>query len=132
RAFDAQIDVRYQLDPAVGLLVPIEMREKYHTGRERSTIEGKATYSKFRQFQVGGREIPAYQGEPEATLTRLENRHGRTSDMEGLSKDQPGEHSNQGLPGDRRWCHAQLQSAARRVSDAHSAEALVSEVRARG
>src|SRR5207248_9063404 len=52
QAFDAQIDVSYQLDSIVGLFVPIEMRERYHTGRERSTIDGRATYSNFRQFQV--------------------------------------------------------------------------------
>ena len=52
--------------------------------------------------------------------------------MEGLSQDQPGQHSDQGVSGDRRRRDAELQPAARRVSDAHPAEALVPEVRARG
>ena len=47
----AQIEVTYGLEPAVGLLMPREMREKYVT-RRGTTIEGRATYSKFRRYQV--------------------------------------------------------------------------------
>lgn len=45
------IDVSYQSEPLLGLLVPIEMREDYRDGRG-SHITGVASYGKFRQFQV--------------------------------------------------------------------------------
>ena len=47
----AQIDVSYALEPAMGLFVPHEMREKYSL-KDGSTIEGKATYARFRRYQV--------------------------------------------------------------------------------
>ena len=47
----AQIDVTYGAEPAVGMLVPREMREKYTT-RDGSVIEGRATYARFRRYQV--------------------------------------------------------------------------------
>jgi hypothetical protein len=48
----ATIDVSYQSEPLLGLLVPIEMREQYE-GKQRGTlVEGRATYGRFRQFQV--------------------------------------------------------------------------------
>jgi len=50
-ALRAQIDVTYGQEPAVGLLMPREMREKYVT-RRGTTIEGRATYAKFRRYQV--------------------------------------------------------------------------------
>jgi hypothetical protein len=46
------IGVSYQSEPLVGLLVPVEMRERYLNRRDGSRIEGVATYGKFRQFQV--------------------------------------------------------------------------------
>lgn len=46
------IDVEYQIEPAVGLLVPIRMRERYEIRRDGSRVEGTATYGRFRQFQV--------------------------------------------------------------------------------
>ncbi len=46
------IDVRYQPDAASGLLVPVEMRERYVNNRDRSVITGTATYDHFRRFQV--------------------------------------------------------------------------------
>ena len=46
------IDVNYQSEPLVGLLMPIEMRERYDHQRDGSTIDGFATYGHFRQFQV--------------------------------------------------------------------------------
>jgi hypothetical protein len=46
------IDVAYQMEPAVGLLVPVEMRERYEIRRDGSRVEGTATYGRFRQFQV--------------------------------------------------------------------------------
>ena len=52
--------VRYRRDPNLGLWVPAEMTELYSVpeftgvgrGIQRSTIEGRATYSNFRRFQV--------------------------------------------------------------------------------
>ena len=46
------IDVSYQSEPLLGLLVPIEMRERYVQPRKKSLIEGAASYGRFRQFQV--------------------------------------------------------------------------------
>ena len=46
------VDVEYQSEPAVGLLVPIEMRERYEIHRDGSRVDGVATYGRFRQFQV--------------------------------------------------------------------------------
>ena len=46
------IDVTYQLEPALDLFVPVEMRERYEVRKDGSKVEGTATYSKFRQFQV--------------------------------------------------------------------------------
>ncbi len=52
RQLNATIDVSYQSEPMLGLLVPIEMRERYQGLRTESVIEGRASYGKFRQFQV--------------------------------------------------------------------------------
>ncbi len=46
------ITVNYQSEPLLGLLVPVEMRERYDKLRDKSTIDGYATYGRFRQFQV--------------------------------------------------------------------------------
>ena len=46
------IDVSYQSEPLLGLLVPIEMRERYVQPKKKSLIEGAASYGRFRQFQV--------------------------------------------------------------------------------
>jgi hypothetical protein len=48
----AQIDVVYGAEPTLGgLLVPKEMREKY-TLKDGSTVEGRATYARFRRYTV--------------------------------------------------------------------------------
>jgi hypothetical protein len=52
RKLRATIDVSYQSEPLLGLLVPIEMREWYDNLNTRSHIEAVATYGRFRQFQV--------------------------------------------------------------------------------
>ncbi|MBZ5560190.1 MAG: VWA domain-containing protein [Acidobacteriia bacterium] len=52
----ATIDVRYQSDPTVGLMVPAEMRERYEGRRDGAVIEGNATYGRIRQFQVQANE----------------------------------------------------------------------------
>jgi hypothetical protein len=46
------VDVEYQMEPAIGLLVPIEMRERYEVRRDFSRVSGTATFGRFRQFQV--------------------------------------------------------------------------------
>jgi hypothetical protein len=48
----ARIEVTYDFDPALGLFVPTEMRERYDNRRNGSIVEGTATYGRFRQFQV--------------------------------------------------------------------------------
>jgi hypothetical protein len=55
RAITATVDVSYQSEPLVGLLVPIEMRENYED-RRGAHIVGAATYGRFRQFQVSVNE----------------------------------------------------------------------------
>jgi len=52
RHIRATIDVSYQSEPLLGLLVPIEMREHYQSKRSGTFIAGRATYGRFRQFQV--------------------------------------------------------------------------------
>jgi hypothetical protein len=49
RTLNATIDVSFQSEPLVGVLVPIEMREEYKD-RGGSHITGVATYGRFRQF----------------------------------------------------------------------------------
>lgn len=46
------IDVDYETEPAIGLLVPSVMRERYDIRRDGSRVDGEAVYSRFRQFQV--------------------------------------------------------------------------------
>jgi cell wall assembly regulator SMI1 len=50
RSLRAQIDVVYTLEPVLEMFVPREMREKY-TLTDGSTIEGKATYARFRRIR---------------------------------------------------------------------------------
>jgi len=47
----ANIEVSYALEPAMELFVPREMKEKY-TLSDGSRVEGKATYARFRRYQV--------------------------------------------------------------------------------
>ena len=51
----ALIDVRYVLEPDVGVRVPDEMRERYR-GRAGDRVEGTATYGNFRRFLVQAEE----------------------------------------------------------------------------
>jgi hypothetical protein len=44
------IVVSYQSEPLLGFRVPVAMDERHRTNRE--TVEGRATYGRFRQFQV--------------------------------------------------------------------------------
>ena len=49
---EATIAVRYRLDDGLGHLVPAEMRERFENRRQRSRVDGTATYTDFRRFQV--------------------------------------------------------------------------------
>lgn len=48
----ATIDVYYESALLGDLLVPVQMRERYESRVDGSHVEGTATYSRFRQFQV--------------------------------------------------------------------------------
>ena len=52
RRVRATIDVSFQSEPLLGMLVPIEMRERYDSKQSNSLVEGHARYGRFRQFQV--------------------------------------------------------------------------------
>lgn len=52
---EATLDVRYQGEAILGQFVPVEMRERYHD-RYGSQVDGTATYSNFRRFQVNVEE----------------------------------------------------------------------------
>jgi hypothetical protein len=54
----ADINVTYRVEPGLDLLVPGEMREIYVVRRSDLRIDGRATYSKFRQFTVSTTEKP--------------------------------------------------------------------------
>lgn len=49
---DAIVTVKYALDEEMGHLVPVEMRERYGNRRRGSRVDGVASYSHFRRFQV--------------------------------------------------------------------------------
>lgn len=46
------ITVNYQSEPLLGVLVPVEMRERYDHLNDKTIIEGFARYGRFRQFTV--------------------------------------------------------------------------------
>lgn len=54
----AVIDVTYQTAAGLDLLVPAEMRERYELRRTETRIDGRAQYSRFRQFTVTTSEKP--------------------------------------------------------------------------
>jgi hypothetical protein len=49
---DVTITVRYAETETIDHLVPVEMRERYDSRRQGSRVDGTATYSRFRRFQV--------------------------------------------------------------------------------
>jgi hypothetical protein len=51
-AVRGEVAVSYQSEPLLGLLVPVELRERYIEGPTMPKITGQATYSNFRRFQV--------------------------------------------------------------------------------
>ena len=54
----ADVNVTYRQDPAIDVLVPAEMRETYFLVQLNTNINGRASYSKFRQFTVTTTEKP--------------------------------------------------------------------------
>jgi hypothetical protein len=54
----ADITVTYRKEPAIAVLVPAEMRESYFLVQRNTTISGRATYGRFRQFTVTTTEKP--------------------------------------------------------------------------
>jgi hypothetical protein len=51
-----QLRVEFGPNAQLGFLVPVEMRERFHT--ERGSGEGHATYKKFRRFGTSARVVP--------------------------------------------------------------------------
>lgn len=51
-AMHAIIAVRYESDLKMGHLVPAEMRERYDNRQSGSRVDGTATYTDFRRFQI--------------------------------------------------------------------------------
>jgi hypothetical protein len=51
RVLMATLDVSYQSEPLLGMLVPVEMHELYEGRRNNSRIEAVATYGRFRPLQ---------------------------------------------------------------------------------
>ena len=49
---EAIIVVRYEANEGLGHSVPVEMRERYDNRRQGSRVNGTATYTRFRRFQV--------------------------------------------------------------------------------
>jgi hypothetical protein len=56
RSVRASIDVSFQSEPLMDLLVPVAMRERYEGKRTGSLVEGRATYGRFRQLRGGANE----------------------------------------------------------------------------
>ena len=54
----ALIEVFYRAETGLDLLVPAEMRELYELRRTQARIDGRAEYSRFRQFTVTTSEKP--------------------------------------------------------------------------
>ena len=53
---EAHITVTYQKDEGSGLFVPVRMEERYRRPRDPLEVQGVATYSRFRRFQVSTSE----------------------------------------------------------------------------
>jgi hypothetical protein len=54
--FVAEIRVDFREDPKVGMLVPVEMNEKFFV--DHGTGEGTAKYTNYRRFQTSARMVP--------------------------------------------------------------------------
>ena len=53
---EAHITVTYQKDDGIGLFAPARMEERYRRPRDPMEVQGVATYSRFRRFQVSTSE----------------------------------------------------------------------------
>ena len=51
-SFDSLTTTRYAEDETMGNAVPVEMRERYVNNSSRQRVDGTATYTRFRRFQV--------------------------------------------------------------------------------
>jgi hypothetical protein len=51
RSVRATIDVSFQSEPLLEMLVPIAMRERYEGKKSGSIVEGRATYGRFRRLE---------------------------------------------------------------------------------
>ena len=58
-AFDAVVSVDFREHPALGLLVPTAMREKFFSDFDRRAW-GNASYANYRRFQTSGRIVPQF------------------------------------------------------------------------
>jgi hypothetical protein len=53
---EAHITVTYEKDDGIGLFAPARMEERYRRPRDPMEVQGVATYSRFRRFQVSTTE----------------------------------------------------------------------------
>jgi hypothetical protein len=53
---EAHIAVTYEMESALGMWVPARMEERYRRRRDPIEVQGVATYSRFRRFQVSTSE----------------------------------------------------------------------------
>jgi hypothetical protein len=53
---EAHITVTYEKDDGIGLFAPARMEERYRRPRDPMEVQGVATYSRFRRFQVSTSE----------------------------------------------------------------------------
>ena len=56
KGWDVIVTVRYAEDDRMGHLVPVAMRERFDNKRSGSRVEGEATYTRFRRFEVSVEE----------------------------------------------------------------------------
>ena len=142
---------RFWIDPLTGRVLMSELiaKNRQHRGYQWTSAISPSRWSAsscrsrcVRITRIGTasriegvadvRAVPAVSGQRRRKISDQKvGAYGCATDVEGISQDQPGQHSDQGVSGDRRRRDPELQPAARRVSDAHPAEALVPEMRAR-
>ena len=64
RNMRATIDVSFQSEPLLDMLVPVAMRERYEARRSKTILEGRATYGRFRLSRPLSREEEAGSSAP--------------------------------------------------------------------
>jgi len=70
---EAHITVTYEKDDGIGLFAPARMEERYRRPRDPMEVQGVATYSRFRRFQVSTSEELA----PSTPDSQTPNSQGR-------------------------------------------------------